>query len=117
MAPITDTRQGDYLLPEIALRESVPIPERLTKYGFLRQSFLKQHRPILYTQLLQTEQLYPHLYETQRAANERLDMLMAQLVKRDPPPDKAMDNLAWAAHMNALKYSAEEIILNELIYE
>ena len=115
MVLLTDTRQDDYLSPDIALQESEP--ERLTKYGSLRQSFLKQHKPILYNRLLQTERLYPHLYETQRAANERLDTLMAQLVKRDPPPDKATDNLAWAAHMNALKHSAEESILNELIYE
>ena len=64
-----------------------------------------------------TGRLYPHLYETQKVANQRLGTLMAQLVKRDPPPDKATDNLAWAAHMNALKHSAEEVILNELIYE
>ena len=115
MNPITNTPQGDFLLPDIALEE--PEPERLAKYGYMRQSFLKQHRPALYNQLLSTEKLYPHLYETQRTANERLDTLMVQLVKRDPPPDKATDNLAWAAHMNALKHSVEEVILNELIYE
>ena len=93
------------------------MPESLTKYGFMRQSFLRQYRPLLYQQLLSTEQLYPHLYETQRAANERMDTLMAQFVKCDPLPDKATDNLAWVAHMNALKHMAEESILNELIYE
>jgi len=115
MSLITDTHHGDYQLSNIALRELAPEP--LTKYGFMRQSFLKQHRPILYNQLVRAERLYPHLYETQQAANERVNTLMAQLIKLDPPPDKATDNLAWAAHMNALKHSAEEIVLNELIYE
>jgi len=109
------TYHGNYPSPDIALRE--PAPESLTKYGLMRQSFLKQHKPCLYNQLLRTERLYPHLYETQQTANERMELLMAQLVKRNPPPDKAMDNLAWTAHMNALKHSAEESILNELIYE
>ena len=103
------------LMSGIALQK--PTPEPLTKYGFMRRSFLKQHRPVLYSQLLQAERLDQHLHETQQAANERMDTLMTQLVKRNPPPDKATDNLAWAAHMNALKYSAEEVILNELIYE
>ena len=43
--------------------------------------------------------------------------MMAGLIKQNPPPDKATDNLAWAAHMNALHHSAEETILAELIYE
>ena len=109
------TRNSNSLLPDSALPK--PAPEPLTKYGFMRLSFLKEHRPVLYNQLLLAGQLNTHLGETQRVANERIDTLMAQLTKRDPPPDKATDNLAWAAHMNALKHSAEEIVLNELIYD
>ena len=109
------TRNNNSPLPDSALPK--PTPEPLTKYGFMRLSFLKEHRPVLYNQLLLAEQLNSHLHETQQAANERMDTLMAQLTKRDPPPDKATNNLAWAAHMNALKHSAEEIILGELIYE
>ena len=114
--PLTiSTSNSNSPLPDRALRE--PASEPLSKYGFMRLSFLKQHRPILYNQLLLTERLSQRLHETQHAANERMETLMAQLVKRDPPTDKAMDNLAWAAHMNALKHSAEEIILGELLYE
>ena len=109
------TSHGDYPLPDLALQGSQPEP--LTKYGLMRQSFLKQHKPAFYHQLLMTERLYSHLLETQQAANERMDRLMKQLAKCDPPPDKAKDNLAWAAHMNALKHSAEETIFNELIHE
>ena len=53
----------------------------------------------------------------QQAENERMDTMMAGLIKQNPPPDKATDNLAWAAHMNALRHSAEETILAELIFE
>ena len=115
MTPITYTRQGDYLLPDIALHE--PSPEPLTKYGFMRRSYLKQHRPILYSRLLLSERLHRHLLDTQQAANERMETMMAGLIKQNPPPDKATDNLAWAAHMNALHHSAKETILAELIYE
>ena len=115
MPDITYTRHGDYLLPDIVLSEP-PEPEPLTKYGLMRRSFLKNHRPILYNQLLLSEKLYPHLRDTQLAATERIETMMARLVKTDPPPDKASDNLAWAAHMNALKRSAEETVLKELVY-
>ena len=91
--------------------------EPLAKYGLMRRSFLKEHRPLLYSRLLLTERLTPHLLDTQMAANERIDTLMVQLIKRDPPPDKAADQMGWVRHMNALKHSAEENVLAELIYE
>ena len=107
---------GEYLLPAITLRDP-PVAEPLTKYGLMRRSYLKKHRPILFTRLLLTERLYPHLRATQRAAEERLDAMMAQLVKRDPPLDKAACGLTWTQHMAALRHTAEEIIFVELIYE
>ena len=117
MSPITYTRCGDYLLPDIALCERSETQEPLTRYGFMRKSFLKEHRPMLYNQLLLTEELYPHLREIQQAASARLDTLMTQLVKCDPPPNKARDALVWTVHMNALRHSAEEVVVHELIYE
>ena len=115
MTPITYTRHGDYLLPDIALGE--PSLEPLTKYGLMRLSYLKHHRPILYSRLLLSERLHRHLLDTQQAAYERMNTMMTGLIEQNPPPDKATDNLAWAAHMNALRHSAEETVLVELIYE
>ena len=105
----------EYLLPAITLRDP-PNAEPLTKYGLMRRSYLKDHRPILYNKLLLTETLYPHLRDTQRAAEERMNTLIVQLTQRDPPPDKAADGLVWTAHMNALHHTAEEIILDEIVY-
>ena len=107
---------GDYLLPAIALRDP-PDAEPLTKYGLMRKSYLKNHRRIFYNRLLLAEELYPHLRETQRAAEERLDVLMVQLVQHQPPPDKATCGLTWAQHMAGLHHTAEESILAELIYK
>ena len=103
---------GEYLLPAITLRDP-PDAEPLTKYGLMRRSYLKEHRPILYNQLLLQEKLYPHL----RAAEERLDTMMAKLAQRDPPPDKAACALSRARHTARLRQAAEEIILAELVYE
>ena len=118
MPQITYTCHGDSFLPNIVLRESLlENAEPLTKYGIMRRTYLKNHRPILYNRLLLTEKLYPHLRDVQRDAENRLEVIMAQLIKQNPPPDKALDNLAWAAHMNMLKQIAEENILSEIIYE
>ena len=41
----------------------------------------ERHRKGLYTSLLLTEKLYPHLLEIDEAANKRMDILMPQLMK------------------------------------
>ena len=42
-------------------------------YGRLRKAYLEQYRHRLYTALVASEKLYPHLAETDRAARDMLD--------------------------------------------
>lgn len=41
---------------------------------------------------------------------------MADLLLKNPAPDKATQQLTWMSHMNSLKAQAEEIVVSELIY-
>ena len=116
MPNITYTPVGDYLLPNIFLRDP-PDAEPLTRYGLMRKNFLKEHRSITYNRMLLSEELYPHCGEIQNQAQKRMDTLMEYFALNNPPPDKATDSLAWAAHMNILKRTAMEIVQNELIYK
>jgi hypothetical protein len=111
---LTYSRVGDYLLPNLKLSDPPDVPP-LGKYGRMRKAYLKEHRKIEYNRLLLTERFYPHLRLVDSTANARIEMLMWELEERDPPPDKEPDGLAWAAHMNSLRHSAEEYI-HELIY-
>lgn len=79
---------------------------------------MKEHRRALYNSLLLTEKLYPHLLEIDEAANERMDILMPQLMKAAGVTGglKAADQMKWVGLANALKAQAEEIIMSELIY-
>ena len=95
----------------------LPEAEYLSKYGFMRRSYLKDHQPAVYKQMILSGELQSHCLEVQRIANNRLDFMMKQMAERNPPPNKAADGLAWAVHMNMLKYSVEEVIFAELIYE
>jgi hypothetical protein len=45
-----------------------------------------------------------------------MERLIEELVKKDPPPDKATNQMGWVGHMNSLKAQAEEIVLAELVY-
>ena len=116
-ATITYTQVGDYLLPDLKLNEPPrELTEPLGRYARMRKAFLKEYRQITYSRLLLTENLYPHLRETDEAATARLAQVMAALTARNQLPDKANDPMAWTAAMNALKAQAEEMVLNELIY-
>lgn len=39
--------------------------------------FLQEHNPILFDDLVLTEQLFPHLYEVQEIAEKRVEVIMA----------------------------------------
>ena len=69
--------------------------------------------------LILQEKLYPHLLEIDKAANERMETLMPQLMKAAGVNEtlKAADQMRWAGLMNALKAQAEEMILSELIFD
>ena len=94
-----------------------PTAKYLSKYGMMRHSYLKEHQPDLYAELLRDGELKSHCLEVQQIAESRLKNMMTKLVQVKPPPNRNIDGLAWATHMSMLKRSAEEIIFSELIYE
>ncbi len=107
------TQTGDYLLPNLTLHQP---KTPLGKYSRMRLSFLRQQHPALYNTMLLNGSLYPHLMEVEQTAESRMQQTMAQLLKQDPAPDKAQNQLMWVQHMNSLKAQAEELVLTELIY-
>ena len=108
---------GDYLIPCVVLNEPPrELTEPITRYGAMRRRFLREHRAITYSRLLLKEQLFPHLREVQRAAEKRLDRIMSDILVFNPPPDKAVDGLAWAAYMGEAKRIAEKMMLDEIVY-
>ena len=110
---VTYSTVGDYQLPNLTLNQ----PRKpLGKYGRLRLNFLKQQHPVLYNTMLLSGSLYPHLMEVEQTAESRMRQSMEQLLKQNPAPDKAQNQLMWVQHMNSLKAQAEELVMTELIY-
>ena len=103
------------MIPDLKIK----VPEQpLGKYGRMRQKYLKEHRPILWNQMILEEALFPHLLEIEQAAQSRLEQMMPELMKSAGVTEalKASDPMRWVGLMNSLKAQAEEIILNELVY-
>ena len=108
--------ENGYRLPDL-----LPPPEQEAphgKYALLRRQFLKQHRPVMFTNLLTTGSLNRHLSEIQQTATTRLDQLMSQMAEQQGLTEelKAKDQLLWVGMMNTIRQAAEENVLTELVY-
>ena len=113
----TYIQAGDYLIPNIEFPDKPRNP--IGKYGRMRETYLKEHRPGLYFRLLLSGKLYEHLAEVEHTCNERLETMIPQMAKAHGVTEvlKAQDQLCWVGRMNEIKHSAEEIILAEIIFE
>ena len=116
MSELNYRANGDYLIPDLSLSETAETP--LGKYGRMRKTYLKEHRPVLFTNLLLSEELYPHLREIDEAAQIRLETMMPKLMEAAGISEKlkAENPMQWVGLMNNCKAQAEETILSELVY-
>ncbi|MCI9298734.1 MAG: TnpV protein [Lachnospiraceae bacterium] len=113
---LTYEKNGDYLIPNLIPDEE---PEgRLTKYGLMRRRYLKEHRGGIYQGMVLSGNLKKHCLEVQEQAEERMELLMAQMAKAEGVTEelKAVDQMKWVGLMNNIRNSAEEIVLKELVY-
>ena len=113
---LTYTQCGDYLIPNLVLADTQEY--HIGKYGRMRRIYLKDHRPALYSILLLTEKLFPHLSEIDAACKKRLDIIEAEMMRREGVTEalKAADQMEWVCRRNNIHSRAEEIVLHELVY-
>ena len=113
---ITYSKCGDYLIPNLVLEVTEAKP--IGKYGQMRKHYLKEHRPVLYTNLLVTGKLDRHLAEIDKACEDRMELLTQQMAKQEGVTEelKAIDQMEWVRRMNNIRNRVEEIVLSELVY-
>ena len=114
---IAYTEHNGLYYPDLALPEQTNYT--LGKYGNLRLDFMKKHRRGTYTTLLTEGRLNEYLHAIDIQAHELLDDIIPRLAQeRGIDEDlKTYDALQWVAEMNNIKASAEEIILQEVVYQ
>ena len=113
---LTYTQVGDYLIPNIAIPYTPP--HTLGKYGRMRRNYLKEHRPILWNQMILDGTLWQHLADVDRTCYERMDTLIESMKRTRGITEelKAKDQLHWVGEMNNIHAAAEEIVLREVVY-
>ena len=112
----TYREENGRLIPEMKLPEQTNY--KIGKYGQFYLDYIKKHRRGRYTTLLTEGKLNALLHKIDLEANEMLETIIHRLASERGIDEnlKARDMLRWVAEMKNIKASAEEIVLQEVIY-
>ena len=113
---ITYTQQGDYLLPDLKLPKQPKV--EIGIWGKRHLRYLKNHHPIIYTNLLTSCKLTTYLADIDEQAEEMFFRLVKQLANQEGVTEqlKANNQMLWVRKMNNIRNQAIEIVNTELIY-
>ena len=109
-------KQGDYLIPNLTL--STRKENNIGIYGQRHLKFLQEYCRLTYINLLTSGTLNEYLSEVDKQARERFCRIVKQLktthgITEQLKADKPME---WIKKMNCIRQQAEEIVIEELLY-
>ena len=112
----TYSQQGDYFLPDLKLP-----PEKERPVGVWSQRrlcYLREHRPILYTNLKTSGQLRSHLADLEEQANALFLRLVKDYAASEGVTEqlKAEKPMEWVRRMNGIRARVTEIVNEEITY-
>ena len=108
--------QGDYYIPCLKLPEEEQHP--IGVWGQRHLRYIRQHRKVLYTNLLTSGKLNGYLVDIDKQAEEMFSRLRKQMAEREGVTEapKAENQMEWVGRMNNIRSRATEIVTNDLIY-
>ncbi len=109
-------RQGDYLIPCIALPAEEEQP--IGTWGQRHLDYLKQYRRVTYTNLLTSGRLNTYLADIDSQAQECFERLIEDIKQAQGITEclKEENALEWTGRMNNIRACAREIVDREIIY-
>jgi len=111
----TYTQQGDYFLLDLQL----PLEEErpIGIWGQRRLRYLREHRPILYTNLKTTGQLRSHLADVEEQANALFLRLVKDYAASEGVTEqlKAENPMEWVRRMNNIRERVTETVNAEVV--
>ena len=113
---ITYSKYEHYYLPDLVASKEEPAT--YGRFGRMRLKYLKEHRRVAYINLKTSGQLMHHLNETDREANEMLLLVIEQMVRAQGITEqlKVEDQMAWVGAMNSIRSTADEAVMQEIIF-
>ena len=98
MEQITYIKTGDYYIPDWKLPEE---PRPIGRWGRMHRDYLKEHRPVVFNQLVLSGKLWSYLADINEQAQQRTETLVSQMQAAEGVTEdlKATNPMAWAQHM------------------
>ena len=114
---ISYTLHGDYYLPDLALSDEEKDVE-IGVWGQRHLRYIKQHRKVLYLNLLTSGKLNGYLADIDKQAEDMLSRLVKQMAECEGVTEKlkADNQMQWVGVMNNIRQKAMEVVNTELIY-
>lgn len=113
---ISYTLQGDYYLPNFVLPDEEE--QSIGLWGQRHLRYIKQHRKVLYLNLLTSGKLNGYLADINKQAEDMLSRLVEQMAEREGVTEelKANSQMEWVARMNNIRSRATETVNHDIIY-
>ena len=88
------------------------------RFAEMRRKYLREHKDGIYTGMLLTGKLDIHLKEVGESAQVLFDRIVDEMKKSEGVTEKlkAENQMEWVGRINSIRSRAEEIVLNDLIY-
>ena len=109
-------RQGDYLIPCLALPPEEEQPIGL--FGRQHLDYLKQYHKVTYTNLLTSGRLNTYLADIDRQAQKRIERLIEGMKQTQGITERLKEEnaLKWTGRLGNIRACAREIVNEEIIY-
>ncbi len=102
--------------PDLGLAEGTDYP--IGKYGRMRRKYLQEYREVEYLRLFLHGGLNEHLHSVDEECEQRMEVLIEQMMERWGVTEqlKVKNQMEWVGMINNIRYSAEEVVLKEIVY-
>lgn len=112
----TYREENSYLIPNLTLSDEEQVEIGIWGHRHLR--YLKQHRKVLYYNLLTSGKLNDYLAEIDQQADDMFFRLVKKLAEKENVNEqlKAENQMEWVARMNNIRSRTTEIVNHDIIY-
>ena len=113
MEQITYIKTGDYYIPDWKLPEET---RPIGRWGRMHRDYLKEHRPVVFNQLVLSGNLWTYLADINEQAQQRIEVLVKQMMVSEGVTEelKESNQMEWVQRINNIRNRAEHIILQEI---
>lgn len=113
----TYTQIGDYALPDLSLPAETQTGN-IGVWALRHKRYLKQHRKVLYYNLLTSGKLHSHLADIEEQAQQLFLRLVKEHAEKEAVTEqlKVENAMLWVRKMNSIRNRATEIVNIEVIY-